>query len=159
MKLCTLNLTATGATFTTGHDTLTYTITDNDAEPTVSIAAGGFENETDADTTGTIVVTLGKASGQMVTVPYTISGTATDATDYVITGATGNTGTVTFTPDSGTTITSMTQDIEYTIKGDSDPESEEQFTITLGTPTNADSTRIKIPRLLSRLLIMILDLS
>ena len=135
-----LNLTATGATFTSGHDTLTYTITDNDAEPTVSIATGRFENESDADTAGMITVTLSQKSGQMVTVPYTITGTATDVTDYVITGATGNTGTVTFTPDSSTTITDLTQNIEYTIKGDNDPESEEQFTITLGTPTNADST-------------------
>ena len=139
-----LNLTATGATFTSGHDTHTYTIIDDDPEPTVSIAVSKFENETNADTTGTIAVTLGKASGQEVTVPYTISGTATDATDYVITGATGNTGTVTFTPDSGTTITSLTQDIGYTIKGDTDPESEEQFTITLGTPTNADITNQNI---------------
>ena len=120
-----------------GTDSIPVTINDDDALPKVSIATGTVETETDADFTGTIAVTLNTASGRTVTVPYTISGTADENDDYTLTDTSRS---LTFTPDSMTTITSLTQEIEYTIKGDTSPESEEQFTITLGTPTNGDTT-------------------
>ena len=112
----------------------TETITDDDTEPTVSIAAAVAVTETDADFTDTIAVTLSAVSGRMVTVPYTITGTATANDDFVIAES-----SVVFAPDANTTITPLTRDITFTIKGDNNVEPAETIIITLGTPTNAST--------------------
>ena len=90
--------------------------------------------ETDADFTDTIAVTLSAVSGRMVTVPYTITGTATANDDFVIAES-----SVVFAPDANTTITPLTRDITFTIKGDNNVEPVETIIITLGTPTNAST--------------------
>ena len=48
--------------------------------PAVSIATTASETETDADFTGTIAVSLDRASTKTITVPYTVAiGSATSA--------------------------------------------------------------------------------
>ena len=116
-----------------GMATTTATIEDDDATPTVSIANSVPVTESDADADYTMAVTLNAVSGRTVTVPYTVNAvSATADVDFVLAD-----GMVTFDTDANTTITSLTEDITFTIKGDNIEENTEQFTITLGTPINA----------------------
>ena len=118
---------------TLGDATNTVTIADNDAQPVASITSEVIVTEADVNEDGTIAVTIDPASGQEVTVPYTVTtGTATSA-DFTLAE-----GDVTFTPDSTTGISPTSQNITFNITGDDLDENEEQFTITLGaSPTNA----------------------
>ena len=122
------------ATLTGGATTLdgTGTINDNDATPTVSVADATAVSEGDVAAPDppnnmTFTVTLSAASGRTVTVPYTLSGTATAGTDYTepnsrsVTIAAGRTGA----------------DIEIPVAGDEVDEENETITVTLGTPINA----------------------
>ena len=62
--------------------THTLTVIDDDATPTVTFDAGSATVDESAGTV-TIGVTLSAASGRDVTVPYTVSGTATaSGTDH-----------------------------------------------------------------------------
>jgi ELWxxDGT repeat protein len=75
-------------------------------------------------------VNLSVASAQVVTVPYTIkNGTATIA-DNDFSGST--TGTVVFNPGDP-----LSKTITVNVNGDNNVESNETFTVELGTPTNA----------------------
>ncbi len=75
----------------------------------------------------TFTVTLDNASPLTVTVHYqTVNGSATSPSDFVATS-----GTVTFAPG----VTS--QPITVLIKGDTRPESNENFIVKLSSPTNA----------------------
>ena len=122
------------ATLTGGATTLdgTGTITDNDPTPTVSIADAAAVSEgkvaaPDPPNNMTFAVTLSAMSGLDVTVPYTLSGTATAGTDYT-------------EPDPrSVTIAAgtMRADIEIPVAGDEVDEENETITVTLGTPTNA----------------------
>ena len=122
------------ATLTGGATTLdgTGTINDNDSTPTVSIAdaAGVSEGNVaspDSPNNMTFVVTLSAVSGLEVTVPYTLSGTATAGTDYTEPD-----------PRSVTIAAGTTQaNIEISVAGDEVDEENETITVTLGTPTNA----------------------
>ena len=122
------------ATLTGGATTLdgTGTITDNDPTPTVSVADAAAVTEGDVaapdpPTNMTFTVTLSTASGLDVTVPYTLSGTATAGTDYT-------------EPDPrSVTIAAgtMRADIAIPVAGDEVDEENETITVTLGMPTNA----------------------
>jgi subtilisin-like proprotein convertase family protein len=106
----------------------TGTITDDDAAPSVSVA---FAILTEGDT-GTsnmsFVVSLSAASGQTVTVSaVTSAGTATAGTDYTTTGP----STITFNPGD------ISKAFVVPIVGDTIDESNETFTVTLSSPTNA----------------------
>lgn len=103
----------------------TGTITDNDATPTLSI---NDVTADEADGTISFTVTLSAASGQNVTVNYSAGGgTATSGgTDYTLAA-----GTATIT--AGSTSTS----IVATLNNDTLDESDETFTVTLASPTNA----------------------
>ncbi|MGU2910426.1 Calx-beta domain-containing protein, partial [Acinetobacter baumannii] len=104
--------------------TNTGTITDNDV-PVLNIAGPATINE--AAGTATYTVTLSPSSTSTVTVNFaTANGTATSGTDY-----TSTSGTLTFAP--GVT----TQTITVTILNDHTIESNENYTISLNTPTNA----------------------
>ena len=103
----------------------TGTITDNDAEPELSV-----EDATAAEDAGpvTFTVTLAPASGREVTVGYATSdGTATSPADY--TTAAGS--TLTFAPGE------TTKTIEVAVIDDAVDEADEEFTLTLNSPTNA----------------------
>jgi hypothetical protein len=64
----------------------TATITDNDATPTVQWTAASQTNA-ESVTTVTITAQLSAASGLNVTVPYILTGTASDPADYTATAS------------------------------------------------------------------------
>ncbi len=105
----------------------TFTITDDDAAPTVSFAAASSSGAESA-TPATLAVELSAASALTVTVNYAVSGgTATGGgTDYTLAG-----GTLTFTP--GTT----SQNISATIVNDAAVEGDETIIVDISGPLNA----------------------
>jgi Ca2+-binding RTX toxin-like protein len=127
----TVNLTlanATGGATISGASAV-LTIIDNDPLPTLSISPATLsQNEGNSGTTAfTFTVSLNTASGQTVTVPYTINnGSATAGSDYI-----DNDGTLTFNPGD------TTKTITVQVNGDTTVEANETFTVNLGTPTNA----------------------
>jgi len=105
----------------------TYTIDDDDTAPTVAFSAT-TSNGGEASTSVNIPVTLSAASGQTVTVGYSVTGgTATaGGTDFTL-GA----GTLTFT--AGVT----SQNIAVTVVNDGTTELDETIIITLASPNNS----------------------
>ena len=108
--------------------THTVTITDDDAEPTVSFTSA---SQATADESGTATITaqLSVVSGKTITVPFTVNGSSTatgGGTDYSITS-------------SPITITAgnASEDITVTITTDPDIEPDETVIVDMGTPTNA----------------------
>ena len=107
-----------------GTQQVTTTIVDDDATPTVAFTA---TNQTNAEnvTTVTATVQLSAASGQQVSVPFTVGGTAVDPADYtvsaspVVINAGATTGTITLT-----------------VVNDALSELNETVILTLGAPTN-----------------------
>ena len=123
------NATLTGSATTLDG---TGTINDNDATPTVSVADATAVSEGNVAApvpanNMTFAVTLSAVSGLEVTVPYTLSGTATAGTDYTEPD-----------PRSVTIAAGTTQaNIAIPVAGDEVDEENETITVTLGTPTNA----------------------
>ena|GEM_PF-1454822 len=105
----------------------TYTITDNDAVPTVQFSAASSSGS-ESSSTAQLNVTLSAASGQTVTVHYAASGgNATGGgTDYTL--ASGN---LSFSPGQ----TSKT--INITIAEDSLDEPDESIVVSLSSPVHA----------------------
>jgi hypothetical protein len=123
--LVTLGAPVVNATL--ADSTATGTITDDDTAPTLSIGNVTQAEGNSGTTTFSFPVTLSTPSGQTVTVAYaTSNGTALAGSDY---GATS--GTVTFAPG----VTS--QMISIPVTGDLTSETDETFTVTLDTPSNA----------------------
>ena len=106
-------------------DEHTATITDNDATPSVQFTSA---SQSEAEDVGTMTITaqLSAVSGQAVSVPFTVSGTATGTDDYTITAS-----PVTITAGQTTT------DITITVVDDDSDEPNETVIVTMGTPTNA----------------------
>ena len=105
----------------------TITITDDDATPSLSIANVSQAEGDSGSANMTFTVTLSAASGQAVAVNYaTSNGTATAGSDY-----TSASGTLNFA--AGETTKTFT----VAVAGDTTPESDEAFTVTLSSPTNA----------------------
>ena len=109
----------------------TATINDNESTPTLSISPATVTH--DEGNTGTtayvFTVTLSGSSASTVTVDYTtndVSATTADS-DYV-----DNDGILTF--NSGDPLT---QNITVLVNGDTTPESNEEFTVTLNNSTVA----------------------
>ncbi|MBK8396633.1 MAG: hypothetical protein IPL26_15540 [Leptospiraceae bacterium] len=125
----TIQITLASPTVATlGTNTVhTYTINDDDPTPTVAFNAT-TSNGGEATTAVTIPVSLSAASGQTVTVGYSVTGgTATSGgTDFTLAA-----GTLTFV--AGDT----SEDISITINNDSATELDETIIITLATPTNS----------------------
>ena len=98
------------------------------AQPPAITVADATVNETNSGTTQmTFIVTLSKSSTTPVTVTYaTSNGTATAGVDY-----TAKSGTVTFAPGV------LSQQVQVAITGDTTPETNETFTLTLSSPTGA----------------------
>ena len=114
----------------TGPANLTLTITDDDAAPTVSIAAASV-TEGPAGSTATLAfpVSLSAASGKQVTVPYEegTGGTATAGTDY--TALSPGSLTIAAGETSGT--------IDVSVTGDGDAEPDETVKVVLTGSVNA----------------------
>ena len=107
-------------------------VQDVDTPSVISITARTSVPETDVESDGMIAVLLDKVSGYTVTVSYTVAtGTATIA-DFTLAD-----DTVEFVPDNSTKETPMSVNIPFKIAGDNLDEHDEQFTITLSSPTNA----------------------
>lgn len=133
----TLTVTLTGATNAAlGATTVSAgTITNDDAAPTISVAASASASEGNSGSANlTFTVTQSAASGAVTTVSYSLAdGTAVGGAacgagiDYINTG-----GSVTINP--GTTTAS----IQVPICGDTIFEANETFTVTLSGPTNAN---------------------
>jgi len=108
------------------NSTHTYTITDNDATPTVqftSTTAQGAESITPV----TMQLQLSAASGLDVSVNYAISGTATGSgTDYTMAA-----GSATISAGGTTT------DLSATIIDDTIDENDETLIVTISSPSNA----------------------
>ena len=103
----------------------TGTITDNDAQPTISINDPAVVNE--AAGTVTFVVTLSNPSYQTVSVNYATGGqTALSGSDF-----TAASGTLSFAPGQ------TTQTIVVNINNDNIYEGAETFKVDLTSPTNA----------------------
>lgn len=109
--------------------TATWTILNDDAFPTVSLAGPSSFVEGNAGTTAArIAVFLSAPIPLPVTVSYDLAaGSATPGSDYVVPASTQ----VTFAPNQ------TTQWIPLTIQGDRTAESDETLTINLSNPVNA----------------------
>ena len=108
----------------------TYTITDDDAMPTVTFTAA---SQSSVNETGSITITakLSAVSGRDVTVPFTVNGSSTatgSGVDYSISAS------PIFILEGNTTV-----DIEITITEDNIVEDDETVIVEMGTPTNATS--------------------
>ncbi|MUH36851.1 DUF11 domain-containing protein [Zobellia amurskyensis] len=116
-----------GATINNGARTATFTITDND-EGTFTLSRTPATLAEDGAATATFTLNLDKsnATGAAVTIPYTITGTATNGTDYSVQGA----SPLTF-PEGV-----LTRNINIATIGDTDPEANETIILTLGNPSN-----------------------
>ena len=114
----------------------TGTITDDDDAPTVSVANATAVNEgNDPDTTVdmSFTVTLSEASSLAVTVPYTLTGTATGGSDYETPASTSL--AIPAGDTSGTIV--------IKVKGDALDEPNETIIVTLGAPTNATVSTVE----------------
>jgi hypothetical protein len=126
----TLSNPSTGVTLADA--TGTGTINDNDPAPLVSINDPAAVTEGNTGTVDVVfTVTLSAASGQTVTVPFSlVGGTATLGSDFQ-----DQTGTLTFAPGE------LTKTITVKVIGDTiDDGPTENFTVSLGAPTNASLT-------------------
>ncbi len=116
---------ATNATIATVGGT--GTILNDDAAPTVSFTSPGSSGS-ESTTAVNLPVSLSAASGQPVTVNYTVTGTATGGgVDYTLAN-----GTLTFAP--GVT----TQNVSITVVNDTRDEDNETVQVTLSDPANAN---------------------
>jgi len=105
---------------------VTLSISDDDAPPTVSFSAAS-QSVNEAVGNVDISATLDVASAFAVTVPYTVSGSATGSNvDHNLSN-----GSFSFTPGQKTS----TQN--FVIQDDALAENDENIVITLGAPTNA----------------------
>ncbi len=105
----------------------TATITDNDSAPTVQFTTS---TQTISESASSITMTaqLSAISGQLITLPFTVAGTAS-----------GN--GVDYTQVSSSPLTmpagSLSSSITFNINNDTFDEAHETIAVTLGSPTNA----------------------
>ena len=114
----------------------TGTITDDDDAPTISVADATAVNEGD-DPKKTVdlsfTVSLSETSSLAVTVPYTLTGTATGGRDYETPASTSL--SIAAGDTSGTIVVK--------VKGDTLDEPDETIVVTLGAPTNATVSTVE----------------
>ncbi len=105
----------------------TYTINDNDGEPTVAFDANS-SNASESTTAVNLPVSLSTASGKTITVDYDVTGgSATGSgTDYTFAS-----GTLTFNP------LDTSENIAITVVNDILDEVNETIQVTLSSPSNA----------------------
>lgn len=108
----------------------TATITDNDAAPAFSISDVSFSEGNSGDTNFVFTVSVVGTSYQAITVNYAASpGTASNGSDYNPTS-----GSLTFPAGS-----SASQTITVPVKGDTNVEPDETFTVTLSGQTGGST--------------------
>ncbi len=107
----------------------TFNVADNDTGTfnlSRTPATGTLAEDGAAIATYTLTLDKSNATGTAVTVPYTISGDATNGTDYTVQGA----SPLTF-PEGV-----LTRNINIATVGDTEPEPDETIIVTLGDPSN-----------------------
>ena len=103
------------------------TITNDDAQPAISINDVTVTEGNAGTSTASFTISLSNTSSQTVSVNYATSGnTATSGTDFVATSGTAN-----------ITAGLLTATVNVTINGDTTFEPNETFFVNLTTPTNA----------------------
>ncbi|OFW79562.1 MAG: hypothetical protein A2Z48_09370 [Actinobacteria bacterium RBG_19FT_COMBO_70_19] len=103
------------------------TITNDDALPSISIAAATVAEGNTGNTAFVFNLTLSAPSASTVTVDYaTVDGSAVAPGDY-----TAGSGTVTFNPGQ------ISKQVVVQVKGDTLNETTEIFSVTMSNPTNA----------------------
>ncbi len=102
-----------------------FTITDNDREPTVTFDRNGQEVDENGGT-ATITVRLSDVSGRDVAVPFTAGGSASESKDYGITSSP-------LVISAG----SSSADVTVTLVDDVLDEDEETVEVTMAEPANA----------------------
>lgn len=108
-------------------DSAEATVLDDDAAPSVSVGDISASEGNSGTTQAGFTVALSAASGQTITLNYTITGgTATAGTDF-----TASSGTITFDPGD------TQKTISVPVIGDTVDESDETFTLTLTADTGA----------------------
>ncbi|MDP3859664.1 MAG: Calx-beta domain-containing protein [Stagnimonas sp.] len=108
--------------------THSLTISNNDPVPEVNFDPGAQSVREDlASGQATALVKLSAVSGQAVSVPYTVSGTASNGSDYSL------------SPASPLVIPagSSTGTLNFTLSNDASQEADETAVLTIGTPVNA----------------------
>ncbi len=105
----------------------TYTIIDNDAAPDVSFDAAAQQVSENVGGSLNLILRLSAVSAKAVTVPFTVSGTATAGSDYTI--VTAGDVSIPAGVDSGS--------ITIDILDDMTSEGNETVVVSLGSPTNA----------------------
>ena len=116
---------ASGATIKDGEGV--GTISDDDAEPSLSVGDATVAEGDSGTTNASFTVTLSEASERQVTVDYaTVSGTASSVSDYV-----ASSGTLTFA--AGDT----SETIAVPVNGDTKDESKETFYVGLSNASGA----------------------
>ncbi|MBI5733083.1 fibronectin type III domain-containing protein [Candidatus Jorgensenbacteria bacterium] len=109
----------------------TYTITDNDVMPNLSINDVSVSESNSGTTSAIFNITLSASSAQTVAVLYgSTDGTALASTDYMNTS-----GTLTFTPGE------TTKSVTVAVNGDTTYETDETFSVVLSSPSNATIAR------------------
>ena len=128
-KSVRVSASVSGASGAANPSNVTLTITDDDAEPSLSISSPSVTEGDSGSVTLTFKATLSAASGKTVKVSYAdaLTGTATSGTDYEAITA----GTLTFS--AGDT----SEDIAVTVKGDALDEPNETIAVKLSSPVNA----------------------
>ncbi|MBI3071759.1 MAG: hypothetical protein HYY84_06475 [Deltaproteobacteria bacterium] len=106
----------------------TVTINDNDATPTVTFTEADRTVDENVDAVS-VTVEMSAASGQTVTVPFTMSGTVTTV-DY--TNLSPTNGEITFAPRE------TTKTITFNVFDDALDETNETIVFSLAPPTNAN---------------------
>ena len=123
-----LTLSSPGGHATLGANaTATLTITDDDVQPSISIAPFSLLEGNAGLTPFVFAVTLSGPSAQTVTASWaTTDGSAVSPADFV-----GASGTVTFPPGS------VAQTVTVNVVGETTNEADETFTVALSGPVNA----------------------
>ena len=119
---------------TQGAGTASGTIKDDDDAPTVSVADAAAVTEGNSGTKNmSFTVTLSEASAKAITVPYTLTGTATGGSDYETPAATSL--SIPAGDASGTIV--------IKVKGDTLYETNETIIVTLVGPTHATVSSVE----------------
>ena len=128
-KSVTVSGSATNSQGITAPDSVTLTITDDDAPPSLAISSPSVAEGASGSTNLTFTVTLSAASDKQVEVEYTegTGGTATAGTDYTA----PSDGTLTFLAGD------LSETITVSVTGDTTDEVDETIVLSLRNPTNA----------------------
>ena len=116
-------------------DASTITITDDDDAPTVSFAFSSPSIDEGSSTDVTLTATLNIVSGKSIEIPYTVSGTATETTEFTVSSSP-------LTIPAG--LTKGTATISTNGLDDTDVEPIETIILTFGTLVNATTSETDV---------------